>query len=205
MKTSSMTFLATALLATASQAGTTVSAGKSTVPPPMNSAPQCSPDISYTNFGASWIHGFGDADGSDGIGLDASFQLVPNFYFRGTAAWLSEDGGDFWGATLGAGYSFELAPNLHFVLEAGGAYDNVDLDEGGGSDDFGWYVFPHLRAKFACLEIHAGAKYLDVGSDQTWEGIVNLYYPVTDHVDFALGGGIGKDSQSLEVGLRYRF
>lgn len=204
MKSSSITILTALLSAGALQAGTTMSGGSS-VPPPMNTAPACPGDISYTNAGASWVHGFGDADGVDGISLDASFQLVPNFYFRGTGTWLSGDGFDLWGSTLGAGYSFELVPNVHFVAEAGGAYDNVDIDGDDSSDDFGYYLFPHVRAKISCLEIHAGAKYMDIGDDHAWEGIVKLYYQVAPHLDLAVGGGFASDNQSLEVGLRYRF
>ena len=200
-----LTTILTALLsAGALQAGTTMSGG-SAVPPPMNTAPACPNPIAYTDIGASWIHGFGDADGVDGIGIDGEFQLVPNFYFRGTGSWLSGDNGDLWSATVGAGYSFELCPSAHLVLEAGGAYENFDLNGGGNTDDFGYYLFPHLRAKLGCLEIHAGAEYLDVGDYHAWAAVVNLYYEVAPHVDIAVGGGFGSDSQSLEVGLRYRF
>ena len=205
MNTSSITILAALLSTGALQAGTPVTGG-GTVPPPINTAPACPTPISYTDIGASWIHGFGDADGADGIGIDGEFQLVPNFYFRGTGSWLSgDDDGDLWSATVGAGYSFELCPSAHLVLEAGGAYENLDLRGGENVDDFGYYLFPHLRAKLACLEIRAGAQYLDVGDYHAWAAVVNLYYEVAPHVDIAVGGAFGSDSQALQVGLRYRF
>ena len=209
MKTSSVSLLAAVLCTGAVQAGTTsVGKGPALAPAP---APAC-PDISYNNVGAAWVHGFSGVDGvsdSNGVGLDASFEVAPHFYLRSTGVWQTGDVSgadfDFVGITLGAGYAFPVAQNLHLVLEAGGAYDYIDVNDAGSNDDFGFYIFPHLRAKLGCLEIHAGAKYLSIDGEDTWEGVANLYYPIVNNLDFAVGGGFGEDSQSLEVGLRYRF
>jgi hypothetical protein len=186
------TLVLSCVVAASAFAGTAPS-GKAPVVAPLP-APECPATPSYNNVIVSWSRGFGDfSDGLNGANLDLSYSPVDNLYVRGSASWT--DGLD-WDYTAGLGGYLPLQENLHFAVEAGGLF----------ADDNGWYVFPHLRGKFGCLEIWAGAKYLKFQDfDGFWEGHANLFYQVAQNTDIAIGGIVGEDDQTLLVGLRRRF
>jgi hypothetical protein len=144
---------------------------------------------------AGWTHTWSDFsdDNINGLNLDLSYGIANNFYVRGSASWADGPGWDY---TAGAGAYAPLQENLHIAVEAGGLF----------ADDNGFYVFPHLRGKFGCFELWAGAKYLKFDDyDGFWEAHVNAFYQVATNTDLAVGGIIGDDAETLTVGIRYRF
>ncbi len=196
-KTLTIAFLASAALMTAAVAGTAPS-GKNAVPPPPPPAPACPGGISYSNVGLDWTHTWLDGSNRDvdGVNLDVSYLLVDKLYFHGTASWADQVGGNDWSWTAGLGYAIPLVSNIDFVAEAGGVFDQ---------DASGFYVFPHLRGKWGCFELHAGGKYINIDDYEGWEAHVNAYYEVTTNVDLHVGGIFAEDASTLEVGLRYKF
>ena len=200
IKTLTIACLTGAMMMTAAVAGPT-SSGKSgkavaVTPPP---APGCSTDISYTNIGLDWGRTFVDGGSDlDSVNFDVHYLIVDKLFVHGTASWTDVDVGDF-NYTAGLGYALPLVKNLDLVAEAGGFWAN----EGDGD---GWYVFPHLRGKWGCFELHAGAKLLcpDAG-DNVWEAHVNAYYEVATNLDLHVGGIFAEDADTLQVGVRYKF
>ena len=190
--------LIAAAMATSSFAGTAPS-GKAPMPV---SEPACSPEISYNNIGLNWNHAFIDAAGVDDVdsaGIDFSALLVDRLYFRGKAYYsdAGNSGWSDWSASAGLGYSVPMCDKTNLVAEAGGLFDDQEN---------GFYIYPHVRAKFGCLEIHAGAKYSDYeGGYQEWEGVANLFYEVMPNVDLNVGGLFAEDVNTLQVGVRYKF
>jgi hypothetical protein len=74
-------------------------------------------------------------------------------------------------------------------------------------DKAGWYVRPHLRARFGCFEIHAGAKYTkvdDLDIDE-WAAFADLYYQVSPGWDLTVGVLHSNDRTTVTGGARYRF
>jgi hypothetical protein len=193
MKSLKTALFAAAAMASSAFAGSAAPSGKGVVVPAP--APACPTAPSYNNAIVSWQHGWVDGlDNTNGVGFDLSGQVFSNVYLRGTAGW--NDTFD-WGFTAGAGYFIPLQENLHFVVEAGGLFDD---------DDQGFYVHPHLRAKLGCLEVWAGGKFLKYSDfDGFWEGHLDLFYQVAQNLDLAVGGIIGEDAQTLSVGIRYRY
>ena len=201
IKTLTIACLAGSMMMTAAVAGPTSSgkSGKGVVAPPPP-APACPGGISYSNVGLDWNHTWVDGDGDDidGVNFDVSYAIIDKLYVHGTASWADAVNSE-WGFTAGLGYGIPLVKNLDFVVEAGGFW----ADEG---DDDGWYVFPHLRGKWGCLELHAGAKYLSPDNgDELWEAHVNAYYEVCANTDIHIGGIFGEDASTLQVGVRYKF
>lgn len=194
-------------------AGATVSTGKGTTPPPPPAA-ACVGPISYSNIGVNYFHTEfdQDVDGLDGVGLELEYSPVQNLYLSASASWGTGESDllgdiDTWGVTAGIGGYVALTSNLDLAADAGGLWGGVDTDEG-DSNDSGWYVRPHLRAKFDCLQAHIGAKFICMGSDsddQTWEGFVNLFYEVAPNLDLAGGFSINDDAYTFTAGLRYNF
>ena len=182
--------LSSAALMSASVAGTALTSN-GPVTPNVATAAACSGGISYDNIGANWNHAFvdGNVDDVDSVGIDFSKTIVDRLYFRGKGYYnnAGDSGWSDWSASAGLGYAFALANNLDFVTEAGALFD---------SDDNGWYIFPHLRGKISCLELHAGAKYQDWNGYRNWEAVVTAFYEVIPHVDLSVGGIFGEgDSQ----------
>lgn len=201
MKTLTIACLAGAAMMTVAVAGTPVSAKCAKCPVAPAPAPACPEGISYSNVGLDWSHTWIDGAGKDldGVNFDASYAIIDKLYVHGTAAW-ADSGSDEWGFTAGLGYGLPLVKNLDLVAEAGGYW-------GSDSSDKGWYVFPHLRGKIGCLEVHAGAKLIcpDGGDSNFWEAHVNAYYEVAPRVDLHVGGIFGEDADTLLVGVRYKF
>jgi len=198
MKTLTIACLASAAMMTAAVAGSPVSAKNPKAPMSPAPAVACPGDISYSNVGLDWGHTWTDGDAIDGVNFDLSYAIVDKLYFHGTTSWSNTDFAE-WGFTAGLGYGLSLVKNIDFVAEAGGFWAN----EGGGD---GWYVFPHLRGKWGCFELHAGAKLLCPNHDDNqWEAHVNAYYEVARNVDLHVGGIFADDADTLQVGVRYKF
>ena len=201
MKTLTIACLTGAAMMTAAVAGTPVSAKNAKAPVAPAPAPACADGISYSNVGLDWGHTWLDdaGDDVDGVNFDASYAIVDKLYLHGTASWANTDYAE-WGFTAGLGYGVPLLKNLDLVAEAGGFWAN----EGDGD---GFYVFPHLRGTFGCLELHAGAKLLcpSGDGDNVWEAHVNAYYEVAPRIDLHVGGIFAEDAQTLQAGVRYKF
>ena len=196
MKTLTIACLTGAAMMTAAVAGTPVSAKNAKAPVAPAPAPACAEGISYSNVSAAWEHTWIDgADDIDGVNLDLSYALIDRLYVRGTAAW-ADWGGNDWGFTAGLGYGLPLMKNLDLVAEAGGIFDE---------ESSGFYVYPHLRTKVGCLELHAGAKYINIDDYEAWEAHVAAYYEVAPRVDLMVGGIFGEDASTLQVGARLKF
>jgi hypothetical protein len=188
--------LAIAAISTAT-AGTSAPSGKSSqpvaMPPP---AVACPGGIAYNTIEADWVHIWADeGPDADGANLELSYSPFNNVYVTGTAAVIDAEGDDIWGYTAGAGYFTPITENIDLVLEAGAIFDETEN---------AFYARPHFRAKFGCLELHAGAKYYNY-DDQQWGGFVSAYYEVAQNVDLGVSGFYTEDATSIQVGLRYKF
>ncbi len=217
-----LALLALAVVTTTAQAGTSAPApsGKGVI------APTIEPDsISYSNLSLSWqrmwakapVPGVGLVDlDSNGIALGLEYSPVNNLYIAAGGSWndveLSAPGAagnaDFWTGNAGIGGYIPLTSNIHFVTELGANY--ADLD---GTNDWGFYVTPHVRAKFGKFETHLGATYsTNDMSINEWNAFLRLLYEVTPNVDLFVTGTVGlSDSNGIEdlfglnVGARYKF
>ncbi len=132
------------------------------------------------------------------------------------------DGTDLWTVRLGVGGSWALSENIHLVGEVGAMYFDasteytyrpmvtpagsaiIDTHGSIGDSDWGWYVRPHLRAKFGCLELHAGAEYQDA-YENNWAFFGNVYYQVAPSWDVTAGYREGDDTTQWSAGVRYRY
>ncbi len=193
-----------------------VSTGKSTPPPaPMD---PCAVPISYNNVELLYVNT--DFDGYngdiDGVSLRFEYGVASNFYLAASGDYSSGSDTDMWNVRLGVGGHIPLTENIHLVGEVGGAYFDAETEvyvpvtEGTGSyetvgdSDWGWYVRPHLRARFGCFEIHAGAEYQDA-YENNWAFFGNVYYQVAPGWDLTAGAREGEDSTQWSAGVRYRY
>jgi hypothetical protein len=170
-------------------AGTAPSSKAVSLPPP---AVQCPGGIAYNTAEADWVHIWNDeGPDADGANVELSWSPINHVYITGTASVVDSN----WGYTVGAGFFQPIAENVDLVVEAGELFDE---------DEDAFYVRPHLRAKFGCLELHAGAK-LYCYDDQQWLGFAAAYYEVASNVDLGVTGYFGQDANSISVGVRYKF
>lgn len=217
----------TTILATLACATATAFAGTKPAPAPMPvKAPDaCAGPISYNN--AEFLYAYTDydysSDSGDGLILRMEYSDWDNFYITGSGAYHENDSADLWSLSGGFGAYVALTENVHLVGEAGALWHSVDGEDyfvstdssdptigywdNNDDDDFGWYVRPHLRAKWGCLEAHVGAIYGDVGGDfeDEWAGFVNLYYQVSPGWDVTAGVSFGEDTTMITGGARYRY
>lgn len=229
---------ALAMSAVSALAGTTPApapSGKNIAPPPPSDP--CAGPISYNNIEALYL--YTDLDGGDsydGIGARIEYSPMQNLYLAAGGSWNDSDWMEDSTLSLGIGGYLPLTENIHAVVEGGAIWVNRDYDGYGiiserydlDDDDFGWYVRPHLRARWGCLEVHAGAQYVDVGgsdgvrvlNDNTsfvsyttygaweieeWSGFVNLYYQLAPGWDVTAGVTFAEDRNTISGGVRYRF
>ena len=114
-----------------------------------------------------------------------------------------------WGFTAGVGGYIALTENIHAAADGGLVYYNWDgtganyLDD----DDTGWYVRPHLRAKWGCFEAQAGATYVDISDSDEWNWFIKVYYQVAQGWDLTAGYSEADDGDAdvWSVGVRKRF
>ena len=182
----------------------------------------CAGPISYNNVELLYLHS--DFDGPvgdlDGVSLRLEYSPASNFYISASGDYSSGSDTDLWNVRLGLGGYIPLTENIHLVGEVGGAYFDGQTDiwvpvyvgdaligerrDTVGDSDWGWYVRPHLRAKWSCFEIHAGAEYQDA-YENNWAFYGNVYYQVTPGWDLTAGVREGEDSTQWSAGVRYRF
>ncbi len=210
--------VATALVAAGSAfAGTSVvSSGKNAPVPPAPSV-GCSSDISYNSIEVDWNHGFiseDNLDDTNGIGVKLEVSPFKHVFFTAEGDWFNSevDGRDVdgWGALVGVGAYLPITENFHFVTDLGGIFEGAKADGGRSVDDAGFYVRPHVRARFNCFEIHTGAKFVHLPEfGDRWEIFAEAFVEVLPHVDVVVGGALDledeSDSWALKAGLRYKF
>jgi hypothetical protein len=207
MKKATTVLVALAMGAATAFAGTAPApSGKGPAPaPPMD---PCAGPISYNNIELLYAYTDFDGGGDNGNGgkLNIEYSPAPNFYITAGAEYVDTDFGNAWLLNGGIGGYIPLTQNVHLAADAGILWSDVDYDGIGGSDsDTGWYVRPHLRAKFGCLTAHVGAEYSDVFNDERWSGFVNLYYQINPSWDLTAGVRFNDDATTITAGARFRY
>ncbi len=157
----------------------------------------CPGGIAYNTVEADYVHIWADeGEDLDGANLELTYSPFAHIYVTGTASVLELDGDDIWGYTAGAGFFTPIAENIDIVLEAGAQFDESETI---------FYARPHLRAKFGCLELHAGAKLYCYDDNNQWGGFVSAYYEVCPNVDLGVTGLYTEDATSIQAGMRFKF
>ena len=200
---------------------------------PVHPAPQdpCAGPISYTNVELIYEYTDFDAagfDNGDGVALRFEYELAKQFYIKADVDYSSYDfvdrqdtgqfsrgfGVDQWTLTLGVGGHIALTENIHLAGDAGLVYTDISGSSGydddyygyGDDSETGWYIRPHIRAKWGCLTVHAGASYVDLGDDaDEWAAFVKAYYQITPVLDLTAGYSGGEEADVWSAGVRYRF
>jgi hypothetical protein len=217
-KTSTILALMALGVATATAGVAPAPSGKGPVQPPP--ADPCAGPISYNNVELVYMNtdnGFDSND--DGLRLSAEYSPMANFYVTATATYTDVEGGETWTLSGGIGGYLPLTNNINIALDGGifhwdTDYDYVVTPVGGvptrvnvSDDDTGWYVRPHIRAKWGCFEVHAGAMYVDVSDSNDWNWFAQVYYQVARNWDITAGYSEFDDSdgETWSVGARYKF
>jgi hypothetical protein len=203
------------------QAGTYTSSAKGVAPTQPAPVEPCAGPISYSNIEllyayTDWDDNFGSNDHTNGAQLNIEFSPFQSFYLTAGAEWFSESDADLWILHAGIGGYFPLSEHIHLAVDGGALWTDIEFDDdvfaGDNSEsDWGWYVRPHLRAKWGCFEAHAGALYRDMGDfnrgggDGQWAGFAQLYYHITTSLDITAGVLCDEDFTQVTGGLRWRF
>ena len=215
-------FCVTASLATAGVTTTTVDKNPAPPPPPPD---PCAGPISYNNVELLYAYTDWDNFGGDGDGgiLRLEWSPIANLYFTIGAEYNDFDLGNIWTLHAGIGGYFPLTHNIHIAADAGVLYSDWEIDfddikvptpvgdlvdDNDSDNDTGWYVRPHLRAKWGCLTVHAGALYSDVGNNddfEQWSWFVNAYYQVAHNWDLTAGYRGGETADVFTAGVRWRY
>ena len=212
--------LTCSLLAVAAYAGTTpVYSGKTTQPTVDPISPVL---ISYDNVSLGYLYRSADFLGSDVDGHGAALNLevspVDHLYLTLGGSWTSLDllglDLDYWQGKAGIGGYIPLSENIHFVLEGGASYYNVNLgDFDVGTDDWGIYAMPHLRMKFGAFETHIGGTYdSNELAMSRYTAFARLLYEITPSLDIYASVNRGfrhnsdfNDAYAVQAGLRFKF
>jgi hypothetical protein len=205
-------------------------------PPPPPPIDPCAGPISYNNIELLYANtdwGFFDDDSSDGGIIRAEWSPFANFYLQGGFEYSDVEFGDLWIGNIGIGGYFPLTEHIHLAADGGYVYAEFDFDDfvkvptplgGGASDDDdsedGWYVRPHIRAKWSCFSVHAGAIYRDWSNDSddsndpgdddiddgNWQFFAQLYYQFAPNWDVTAGYVGGEnDFEQWNAGVRFRY
>lgn len=191
--------------------------GAVTAPP----ADPCAGPISYSSVELVYANTDGGlSDDQDGVNLRVEYSAWSNFYLTGAATYTDIDGGESWTLSGGVGVYYPIMNNIHIAMDGGVFHWDTDYDVfvntaakgtpavvNVSESDTGWYVRPHLRAKWSCFEVHAGAMYVDVDDLEEWNWFAQLYYQVLPGWDITAGYSEWDDSdgETWTVGARYRF
>ena len=190
------------------------------MPPP---ADPCAGPISYNNV--ELLYANSDTRGSDGsedgLNLRLEYSPMANVYFTGSLSYTDTEPGSDLGLSAGIGGYVPLTDNIHLAGDIGILYVNYDYYRQvnssvrislpqyvtDSSSDTGWYVRPHLRAKWGCLEAHAGFEYVDINGENDWSWFLQLYYQVAPGWDLTAGYTEWSDSDTnvVTAGVRYKF
>ena len=187
-----------------------------TAPPPVD---PCAGAVSYNNVELLYAYtDFGGyLDSADGGVLRAEFSPMANLYFTASVGYDDWNTGNLWSLSAGVGGYVPLTDNIHIAADAGVLYADWEQDRYSSvtpgiinrdtvsDSDTGWYVRPHLRAKFGCLTLHAGAMYQDAGDSDDWSWFANAYYQVAQNWDLTAGYSDGDDAERITAGVRYRY
>jgi len=185
----------------------------------------CAGPISYNNVELLYANtdsGSYYSDSEDGLNLNVEYSPWKNIYLTGSITYTDTDGGELWTISGGIGGYIPLSENIHLAADAGITYWDSDsrvyavpLPGGAGSTQYyshddsetGWYVRPHVRAKWGCFEGHAGFQYVDLDDEDDWSWFIQLYYQVAPGWDITAGYSEWDDSDSdtWTIGARYRF
>jgi len=202
---------------------------KNPAPPPPSDP--CAGPISYTNVELLYAYTDFDEDAFDnGDGFDIRFEYeaMKSFYVTASVDYDSFDYSppnfdgqrigsasvETWTLTLGIGGHLELTENIHLAGDAGFVYTDIESDysidatvprRGLSDSETGWFVRPHIRAKWGCLTVHAGGAYSDLGDNDEWTLYGRLYYQVAAQWDLTAGLSSGEDADVYSAGVRYRF
>lgn len=180
-------------------------------------ADPCAGPISYNN--AELLYAYTDFDGlsdeANGGILRFEYSPMSNLYVTASGQYHEMDGVDFWVLSGGIGGYVPLSENIHLAADGGVLWADVSVDSsfdtsasnGFSQDEVGWYVRPHIRAKFGCLEVHAGAQYAEIGDFDfdEWSAFLNLYYQVAPGWDVTAGVAHSSERTTATGGVRYRF
>jgi outer membrane cobalamin receptor len=215
----------TAILAALSMGLLTATAGVAPAPvtgknPPPPPPDPCAGPISYNNiellYANTDLGGYYDDD-SDGVVLRAEYSPANNIYLTASGGYHDWDSGNMWQLSAGIGAYVPLTDNIHLAADGGVCYVDWEQDyyrssKGSSTSyytvsdsDTGWYVRPHLRAKFGCLTVHAGATYKDVGDEDDWSWFVSAYYQIMQNWDLTVGYSDGDQSETITGGVRMRY
>jgi len=215
------TLLATLALgvvsATAGVAPAPSGKGVAQPPPPMD---PCAGPISYNNV--ELLYANTDFDGSSGSAdggiLRVEYSPMENLYLTASAQYTDYDSGNIWMLTAGIGGYMPLTGNIHIAADAGVVYADWEYDyyysptrgtqtsRSYSDNDTGWYARPHLRAKWGCLTVHAGAQYTDISESEEWSYFINGYYQIAQAWDITAGYSDGdNDAQVITAGVRWRY
>jgi hypothetical protein len=201
---------------------------KNPVPAPSD---PCAGPISYSNVELLYEYTDFDDRGlahGDGVVLRYEYEAMKQFYLTADVDYNSYDftpefvtgqfgrsfNVDEWKLSVGIGGHIALTENIHLAGDAGFVYSDVSADFNGavpGGDRFddsdtGWFIRPHIRAKWGCLTLHAGASYYDLGGDNDgWTGYGRLYYQITPSLDLTAGASFGEEADVYSAGVRWRF
>ena len=223
-KTSAILALMALGVASATAGTAPAPSGKAPAPSGKGPAPSlavdpCAGPISYNNVELLYANtdtgGYGDSE--DGLQLRLEYSPWQNIYVTGAASYTDISGGETWTLSAGIGGYVALTPNIHLAADAGLFHWDSEYDIITGTtavvrrtvseSDTGWYVRPHVRAKWGCFEAHAGATYIDVDDADDWNWFLQLYYQVAPKWDITAGYSEFDDSdgETWTIGARYKF
>ena len=193
-----------------------VAVGKAPVVCPAPADP-CAGPISYNN--AELLYAYTDLDGfgdelNGGI-LRFEYSPMNNLYVTASGQYHEANDVNMWVLSGGVGGYVPLAENIHLAADAGVLWASVEVEStfdtsasnGFEQDEVGWYARPHIRAKWGCLEVHAGAQYssIDDFDLDEWSVFANLYYQVSPGWDVTAGVSHSSERTTATGGVRYRF
>lgn len=211
----------TTILAALSASVLTVGAGTRAPAPVVCPAPPpadpCAGPISYNN--AELLYAYTDFDNSsengDGAILRVEYSVMENFYVTAGGQYHEAGIVDMWSISGGVGGYVPLSENIHLAADGGLLWVNYDVDSdplssannGWSDDDVGWYVRPHIRAKWGCFEVHAGAQYSNVSDFDIdeWSVFADFYYQISPGWDLTVGVSHSSERTTATGGARYRF
>jgi hypothetical protein len=180
-------------------------------PPPPPMSDPCAGPISYNSVELLYANTDFDVAGDDADGVRLNFEYSPatNFYIRLTGGYDEADFWDVFTVTAGVGGYIAMTENIHAAVDGGLVYMDWDENFVGGvdGDDTGWYVRPHLRAKWGCFEAHLGAIYTDISDNEDWGWFASVYYQIAQGWDITAGYNEGdeSDAEVWTIGARKRF